>query len=135
MGHRLDGHSTPHHIHGSFAHKTSAQNKRVYTRLFETFGHLHGFVYLHTSFESVPHIHLYEDGQIISGSLHYFFHTHIHESHTVFERTSVFIFAVVGIRREELTDEVAVSRMYLHGVKSGFTRQIYSPAEVFGHFG
>ena len=39
--------------------------------------------------------------------------------------------AVVGVRGEELADQIAVSRMYLHAVETGFPGEVDSIAEGF----
>ena len=104
------------------------------TKFQQTFGHLYGFVYLHSSFEAVAHIHFYENCHITACRFHHFFHHHIHKTHPVFERTAIFIFPMIGVGRQELTNQIAVPRMYFNGVKSGFPRQIDCISIRFRHF-
>ena len=75
--------------------------------------HFNAIVGFEASAESVAHIGLYQYGHVVSGSGHHFVQTHLHETHSVLERPSVFVLAVVGIGREELADQVTVSCVHL----------------------
>ena len=55
---------------------------------------------------------------------------HIHEYHAVLYRTAVLVLAVVGVRGQELRDEVAVAGMNLDGVESSVTCDAYCIAEI-----
>ena len=89
----------------------------------QPFGHLEAFVDVHSSLESVAHVHLDQYGHVVSGRFHHFVHHHVHEPHAVFQTSAEFVFPVIGVRREELADEVAVSGMDFYGIETGFTGQ------------
>ena len=90
---------------------------------------------LHSTAKPVTHIGFHHYGHIIPGRTHHLVHTHTHEPHPVPERTAVLIPAPVRIRREKLTDQVAMPGMHLDSIETGFARQPHRVAEGFGLFG
>ena len=125
MCHAANRHFPTHHIHRRFTYKTAAQYQSMCTRAFKTLGHLHRLIYLHAAPETVTHVHLHKHCHIAAGSLHHFIHHHIHKAHAVFQRTAKFIFTMIGRRRKELADKVAMSGMNFHCIKSRLTGQIH----------
>ena len=59
------------------------------------------------------------------------FHAHAHKSHAVVERASVFVTPPVGVRGQELADEITVSGMDFYCVESGITCCIDGSAKGF----
>ena len=92
-------------------------------------GHLEALGPLHAFLETVVHVHLDNHSDVVACSLHHLADDHAHEAHPVLERPAELVMAVVGVRREELADQIAVSRMYLHAVETGFPGEVDSIAE------
>ena len=103
------------------------------SQLFEFAGDDDTLVDFDASLEAVSHVGLDDDGHVVAGRLHHLLHAHAHEPHAVVERASVFVMAVVGIRREELADEVTVSGVNLDGVESCIASVVDRVAEGPGH--
>ena len=129
----LDRHGPTHDVHRGFTDKSSAQNQRMSPQRFELPGYLERLFYFHSAPKAITHIHLHKYCQILTGRLHHLVHHHRHETHPILQRSSVFIFPVIGIRRQKLTDQIAVSRMYLDGIKTGFASQADSTPVSFCH--
>ena len=102
-------------------------------QLLELAGDEDAFVDFDASFESVAHVGLDDDSHVVTGRLHHLLHAHAHEAHAVVERTAVLVATVVGIGREELADEVAVSGVNLYGIESGIAGVVDRLAEGTGH--
>ena len=120
--HAANRHFPAHHIHGRFTHKTATQHQSMHARLFETPRHLHRFIHLHASPETVAHVHLHKYSHIVAGSLHHFLQHHIHKTHTVLQRPAEFILTMIGGRRQKLAYEITMSRMDFHSVEPRLTR-------------
>ena len=85
--------------------------------------------------QTVAHVHLNDNGHIVLGSLHNLFDTHGHEAHAVFERTSVLVLAMVEVGVEELVNEITMSAMYLHAIKTSLASKVYGIAKLLCQFG
>ena len=120
VSHTVYGHGTAHNIHWSFAHKATTQNKCLCTIVNQTAGNLQAFIFFHTSFETVTHIHFDQYSGVITGSFSNFIHNLIHEAHPIVQAAAIFIFAVVSVGRKKLADQIAVSGMNLNSIESGF---------------
>ena len=83
-------------------------------------------LYFQTRLEAVVHIGFYYNRHIIACVFHDLCHDLVHETHTVFERTSVLIATAVGIWREELRNQITVTRVNLNAVKATFAAEIHS---------
>ncbi len=125
MRHAADRHFAPHDIHRRLTDEPTAQDQRMCSRLLQPPGHLHRLVQLHPSTETVAHVHLHQHSHITAGSLHHFFHHHIHKTHTVLQRASELVFPMVGGRGQELADEITMPCMNLYRIKSGLPCQIH----------
>ena len=82
--------------------------------------------YFETRFESVIHISLHHHSHIVACVLHNLSHDLVHETHTVFERASVLIATAVGIWREELRNQIAMTRVNLNAVKATLAAEVHS---------
>ena len=90
---------------------------------------------LDTSLETVLHIVLYYQGHIVAGRCFaHLIHTEVHKAHPVLQAAAELIVAVVGVRREELRDEVAVAGVQLDGIDARFVSDVNRFAEVLYDF-
>ena len=103
------------------------------TAAFELPGYLQPFVQLDTPLESIAHVGLHEYGHIAAGGLHHLIHRHLHETHAILQRAAVHVLAVVGIGRQELTEQIAMPRMHLHGIESRLTGEAHGMSERLCH--
>ena len=94
--------------------------------------HFKCLIKLHSSFEAVAHIYLYQHCHILTGSFHHFVHAHFHKAHPVLQATAIFVFPMIGIGRKKLADQIAVTGMYFHCIHSGFARQMNCLSEQIG---
>ena len=129
-GEHADGHGTAHHVHGGPADEAAAEHEALGSVLLQALGDLDAVLHLETAFEAVAGIGLDQYSYVVSGSLHYLLHDHVHELHAVLQRAAELIAAVVGVGREELRDEVAVTGVYLHSVEPSVAGDAHSVAEV-----
>ena len=131
MGHGSYGHGTAHHFHWGAAHKAGREHESVYSQAFELPCYFKALGPLHAATEAVVHIHLHYHAHVVAGMFRHAAYHPLHKAHTVLERAAVFVVAVIGIRRQELADQVAMSGMNLNAVESRFACQIHGVAEVF----
>ncbi len=68
----------------------------------------------------------------LRGGLHHLFEAHPHEPHPIFERTAVLVAAVVGIGRQKLRNQIAVTGVHLDRIESGIGSRMHSAAEILG---
>ena len=94
----------------------------------------YAFVDFDTSLKPVSHVGFYDYRHIVSGRFHHISHAHAHKSHAVVERASVFVTSPVGVRGQELADEITVSGMDFYCVESGITCCIDGSAKGFCDF-
>ena len=130
----FDRHSTTHNCHRGFAHETSRKNNTVNTSSFYFFSNLDRLRDLYTTFEAVVHIVFYNDSHIVASATHNFGKHEFHETHTIFERTTEFVFTLISIRREELRDKIAVTSMDFDAVETCLATHIDSTTKVFYKF-
>ncbi len=91
---------------------------------------------LDSALEPVLHVVLHQHGGIRPrGRLHHLLETHIHEPHAVGQRTAEFVAAMIGIRRQELRDQITVPRVHLHAVETRFVGRRHGAPEVARHVG
>ena len=114
----LDGHRAAHYLHGGLADEAGGEHQRVHAQPLKLLRHLDALIRLHSFLEAVVHVHLHDDSHIIPGLGHHFVYYEPHEAHTVVQASSELILAVVGVRREELGNEISVSGMDLNGVET-----------------
>ena len=93
-------------------------------------GDLQAFRALHAAPEPVVHVHLDEHAHVISGRLHHAADHQLHQAHPVLQASAETVAAVVGIRREELADEVAVARVDLDAVEARCAGEFHRMAEI-----
>jgi hypothetical protein len=87
-------------------------------------------VQLHAAGEAVAQVHLHDHGDVVaSGRDHARDHL-AEKAHAAVERAAVRVGAVVGIRGEELADEVTVAGVHLDGVEAGVAREVDGAAEA-----
>ena len=72
-------------------------------------------------------------GTRLCGCLHHLVHTHTHKAHTVVERATELIAAVVGIGREELRNQVAVTCVHLDAVETRLVSCVNGATEIARH--
>ena len=125
MRHSPDRHGTSHHIHRRLAYKTATQHQCLSAILDQTLSDSQTLIDFHTPLEAITHIHLHQDGHILACRLHDLIHHHIHKTHAILQRATKLILTMVGIRRKELADQVTMSGMDLHGIKSRLTSQTH----------
>ena len=70
------------------------------------------------------------DAHIASGVLEHICHHQLHKSHPVLEAASELVAAAVGVGREELADEGAVTAVDLNAVKASLAGEVYGRSEV-----
>ena len=130
----MNRHGTPHHIHRGTADEATAKDQSVCSAfVLQDTSHFKCLIKLHSSFEAVAHIHLYQHCHILTGSFHHFVHAHFHKAHPVLQATAIFVFSMIGIGRKKLADQIAVTGMYFHCIHSGFARQMNCLSERFCH--
>ena len=117
-------------MHRGLADETCRQHEGMNTELFQLFGNDDTVVAVHATLEAVEHVGLDHHGHVVAGDTHHLFDDEFHETHPVVKDATKLIVTVVGVGRQELTDEVAVSRMNLHAVESCLAGQVNSLAEV-----
>ena len=76
------------------------------------------------------HVDLHHHAQVIFGLAHHLLDDKAHETHPVVEAAAELVVTVVGVRREKLADQVAMTRMDLHTVEPRLTSQVHGMAEV-----
>ena len=109
---------------GALLTKPPLNTRGMGPQLLELAGDEDAFVDFDASFESVAHVGLDDDSHVVTGRLHHLLHAHAHEAHAVVERTAVLVATVVGIGREELADEVAVSGVNLSTASNPASRAL-----------
>ena len=67
---------------------------------------------------------------VVARRAHHLLDDEAHETHPVFEAAAKFVATMVGVRRQKLTDEVAMSRMDFHAVEASFASQIDGLTEI-----
>ncbi len=133
MRQRADGHLASHDIHGRLAHKPARQHESVHAKPLKLLGDKNPLVKLDSSLETVTHIGLDHNPNVASGSLHNLLHAHPHEPHTIVERTAPTVAAAIGVGRQELAYEIAVTGMNLHAVHSGIASETHGIAKRPAH--
>ena len=131
MGKCTERHCTPHDLHRGLAHKTCRKDDGMNSQPFKFPGHLKAFSPLHPPPETIMHVHLDNHTHVISSFFHHPSYYHLHKPHPVFQRTAEEVMAMVGVRRKELADQVAVTGMDLDTIEPGPTGKSHRPAEVF----
>ena len=94
-------------------------------------GYLQSLLQVRTAPAVVPHVGFDHHGHIVLGMGHHLVEHFVHKAHAVFERAAVGIVPVVGARTDELRDQVGMTGMDLHTVKTRLTGEIDRFAESF----
>ena len=102
----------------------------MHAKLFQFPGDDDTVVAVHATLEAVEHVGLDHHGHVVAGDTHHLFDDEFHETHPVVKDAAKLIVTVVGVGRQELTDEVAVSRMDLHAVEACLAGEVDSLAEI-----
>ena len=134
VAHRVDRNQTAHNSHRRTAHKAARQHDTIDAIALDHLCDLDRLGNLDTALEAVLHIVLNEDrGARLCGCLHYLVHTHTHKAHTVVERAAELIAAVVGIGREELRNQIAVTCVHLDAVETRLVSRVNGATKVACH--
>ena len=127
----LERHGTTHHLHRGLADETRRKHQGMHAEAFQLLSHFDALFALHATTEAVVHVHLDHHGHIVARSMHHLLDDEAHETHPVLQRTTKLIVAAIGVRRQKLTNQVAMTGMDLDAVEACLTRQVDGLAEVF----
>ena len=133
VGEGLEGHCPAHNLHRSLADKSRGEHEGVNAQTLKFLCHLEALGLLHSAFESVVHVHLDDDSHIVSGNLHYLVDYQAHKAHSVIQAPAKFVLPPVGVRGEELADEVAVAGVDFDTVESCLAGELHGVSEILDY--
>ena len=76
------------------------------------------------------HIHFHDHAHIVPGGFHDTPDHQLHETHPVLQAAAETVVAVIGVRREELADEITVAGMDFHAVETCLPGELHGVTEI-----